>query len=143
LRSAEIVLLEIPYPVRISLDAVVLNPIELNVRIGDVLSARDPELKAVYKAWYYQGLMGCNEAVRIETGRRLADAVHDEVPHPDIARYVLLSARPHHLDATELAERVAIIQDRIKQPLAIVTHTRAYMPDGRPLAWPPELPEQT
>lgn len=143
LRRTEVVLLEITSPVRVALGPVVLNHIELNVQIGDVLSTSKPELRPTYRAWYYQGLMGGNEAVRTETGNLLAAAVTEGMPQAEQMRTVLREARPYHRSVAEIEQGVQTVRALMDRPLGIVTHTRAYMPDGRPVPWPADFLEQT
>jgi hypothetical protein len=143
LGMAEVALVEISFSSGIQMDSCFLSHMEVIEKIVQPLSAISDELKVAANAWFNQGLIGGNEEVRVGAGKRLAAAVTTDGRDADVSRAVLLQARSHQRDMSGFVAGIATIRDALDCPLGIVTHTRTYMPDGRPVPWPSNLVEQT
>ena len=141
--SADVVLIEINSPVSIQYGRYSLcRAIVIEGLLGP-LSKINRELWQATGTWYNQGLMADNSEVRAETAQRLARAVADDLPDADLARAVLVDARPRRRDLASLVEGLAELRDFFNIPLGVVTYTHQYMPDGRPMPWPSDFVEQT
>ena len=140
--TADAILVEINSPVAIRYSRYALCRSQLITLVLSHLKGSD-ELARASNAWYHQGLMGENCDVREDMAQRLARAVSDSMPDPDLARAVLVDSRPYRRDVAGLVEGLAELRAAFKAPLGVVTYTHQYMPDGRPLPWPADFIEQT
>lgn len=140
--AAEAVLIEINSPVAIRYGRFALCRSQLIVHLLNRFKST-PELAKASNAWYNQGLMAENAAVREETAQRMIQAMSADTPDFDLASAVLVDSRPHRRDLGGLVEGLAELRDAFKAPLGVVTYTHQYMPDGRPLPWPADFVEQT
>ena len=142
LETADAVLIEINSPVAIRYSRYALCRSQL-ISCNLSYFKRTPDLARTSNAWYHQGLMAENAKVREETAQMLARAIPEDMPDPDLARAVLVDARPHRRDLDGLVEGLAELRDAFRGPLGVVTYTHQYMPDGRPLPWPTDFVDQT
>ncbi len=141
--APDLVLVEVNSPVRICYDFYSLCRAEINSRYLVSLARKSDELHRIGNEWYFHGLMNGNHSVRVAAAEKLVKAIaeDDEFPDAELARSVLLAAVPHQRDFSEIVEGLAALRDLVNGPLALVTYTHQYMPDGRPLPWPPDFVE--
>ena len=140
---SDVTLLEINSPVAMIYRSIALGRAEVIERILNPLAARSEELHEIGNDWYYRGQMNANEAVIVETAKRLVPEIGDDFPEAALARSILLETRPRVRDLDGLVEGMKTLRDLAKSPLGIVTYTNHYLPDGRPLPWPPDFVDQT
>ena len=139
--APDLALVEVNSPVRICYDSCSLNRSVINSRYLDPLARKSAELDRIRIEWYHHGLMNGNHSARVAAAEKLVKAIaeDEEFPDAELARSVLLDAFPHQRDFSEIVEGLAALRDLVNGPLALVTYTHQYMPDGRPLPWPPDF----
>ena len=141
--SADVVLIEVNSPVAIRYSQFALCR---SVIIGSVLAPLrqiSTDMARMTNAWYNQAMMAENSEVREKIAQVLARAVTDDMPDADLARAVLVDARPYRRGLAALVEGLAELRDAFRAPLGVMTYTHQYMPDGRPLPWPADFVDQT
>lgn len=139
--TPDLVLVEINSPVRIGYGPYSLCRAALNEHLLIPLGQRSDEANRAGSQWYNQGLMESNEEIRAMTAEKLIAAASEDAgfPQAELARSVFAETAPHRRDLDEIVEGLAELRDLLGAPLAIVTYTHQYMPDGRPLPWPPDF----
>jgi hypothetical protein len=56
-----------------------------------------------------------------------------------LLRAIVREATPRHIGGDVLVQGVRRIEALRGRPAGVLTHTQYYMPDGRPISWPPTL----
>jgi len=141
--KSDVALVEINSPTRISYGSYALSRADISDQILSPLADMSEELHLIGNDWYYRGIGNCNEELRAATAEKLAAAIPDDFPNAELARSILLESRFHRREVKELIEGLATVRDIVGAPLGVLTYTYTYMPDGRPMPWPPNLVEQT
>ena len=57
----------------------------------------------------------------------------------DLLRAIVREATPRRISNEDFLAGLARIRDLLGRKLGVITHTQRYMPDGRPISWPPNL----
>jgi hypothetical protein len=141
--APDLVLVEINSPVRIAYGPYSLCRATLNENLLNRLGKKSEEIYLAASRWYAFGLMEDNGEMRAETSEILLDALANEpdFPNAELARSILTETVPHRRDFEEIVAGLATLRALIDAPLAMVTYTHQYMPDGRPLPWPADFVE--
>ena len=143
LSTADIVVLEINSPVRIVYRDLCLVRSEIMGRIFEPLRAIQPDIVGAINAWYYRGLLSCEEPVRKSASEALVSSVPDHWEDAELLRSSLSETRGSIRNAQELEQGIGALLGLVEGvPLGVMTYTHQYTPDGRPLPWPPEFVEQ-
>jgi hypothetical protein len=138
--SPQLILVEINSPVRVCYGRHCLNRAAVQNHILAPLAKKAPGLPA---DWYYRGLMNGNRQFQLDCAEKLIAVVKeiDDLPNPELSRSVLREAVPLRRDLDEIIVCLEQLATLLPAPMAIVTYTHEYMPDGRPLPWPPDFVE--
>ena len=134
LRNVDVVLVEPNTPVEIVYDSFALqrNAI-INSILVPIRSANPgPEVAKMTAHWLVRGMMREDDSAR-RLGVDLAKLVPDSMPLADIARDVLVHARG---DRRDVMTGLRHLRSILERPMAVLTYTPHYMPDGRPVSWP-------
>ncbi|MGE5269594.1 MAG: hypothetical protein ACM3JG_07980, partial [Thiohalocapsa sp.] len=139
--TPDLVLIEVNSPVRIAYGQYSLNRAEVNHRYLVPLADQSEELHLISNEWYLQGLMAGNATARVTAAEQLVKVIsqQQQIPDWELACDVLRRAVPQQRDLDEIVEGLARLREVVNGPLAMVTYTHQYMPDGRPLPWPPDF----
>lgn len=134
--AMDVVLVEPSTPIDIVYDGYALNRVALRQCIADPILAAHPgpDTAKTVSRWLHKGLLGGDEATQAELGERLVKLAPRSLPAVDTFCDVLLSAKSRKHDASEGLRTIRAMIDR---PLGVLTYTFRYMPDGRPVSWPP------
>jgi hypothetical protein len=140
LSTADVVVLEVNSPVRIVYRDLCLVRSEIMGRIFEPLRAVQPDIVEAINTWYYGGLLNCEESARRSASEALASSVPSHWENAELLRSILLEARGVARNAQELEHGIAVLLGLIEGvPVGVMTYTHQYMPDGRPLPWPPDF----
>jgi hypothetical protein len=142
LDTADVVILEVNSPVRIEYRGYSLSRAEIIDRIFAPIRDISQEIYRAIDVWYTQGLMGADKTLREAGAKVLIPALPDNMVDVEMARSILSEATSHIRTVDELAEGISALRELIQAPLGMMTYTHQYLPDGRPLPWPPEFVEQ-
>jgi hypothetical protein len=143
LSTADVVILEVNSPVRIVYRDLCLVRSEIMGRIFEPLRALLPDIVGAINAWYYRGLLSCEEAVRKSASEALASSVPGDWENAELLRSILLETRGFIRNAQELEQGISALLGLLEWvPVGVMTYTHQYTPDGRPLPWPPDFVEQ-
>lgn len=140
---AEVAVFENNSPFQIEYDGLALNRRAMEDRLLTPVRGLSAELNRCGVAWLNQGLYGCQETLRAETGATLAAAVTDDLPDAALARDVLRHARCVRSDLETQVAQIGALRDLLRVPLTLMTYVRFWTPDGRPMPWPMDFLKQT
>ena len=87
--------------------------------------------------------MAGDDEVKRATALALIPSLEGIVEYPDVAAEILLGLRAIRQDYSAFLGSLSEFRREIDVPLAMVTSVYQYLPDGRPLAWPPNHLEMT
>jgi hypothetical protein len=134
--AMDVVLLEPSTPIDIMYGGYALNRVALRQRVTDPIQAANPgpDVAKIASRWLHKGLLGGDEAAQIQLAGELMKLMPKTLPGFDTLCDVLVSARSRRHEA---AEGLQVLCSMIDRPLGVVTYTFRYMPDGRPVSWPP------
>src|SRR6185437_5026788 len=107
------------------------------------LDAFGSEKRRETNDWLLHGVLGCNEDRRREAANRLLQLLPPDIEDREIVRELLVETRGRRQDFEEYVTSIAEIRDMVPSPMALVAYIHQYLPDGRPLPWPPEHLEYT
>lgn len=141
--APDLVLIEVNSPVRIAYGPYSLNRAAMNGRYLVPLADQSRELHLLGNEWYFQGLMAGNTTALRTAAAQLVEVISQQKQLPDweTACDVVREAIPHQRGLAEIVEGLARLRELVNGPVAMVTYTHQYMPDGRPLPWPPDFVE--
>jgi len=97
------------------------------------------EVAHMLNEWWVKGLIGRDETVRSTLAAKLAPLVPAEWPNADLIRDVLTNA---HGVLGDVMVGVTDLVPLVDKPVGLVTCSFQYMPNGRPMHWPPNLREE-
>ena len=89
--------------------------------------------------WYWNGFLKTDEEARKALAAKLLEFMPREGAQAEMDRILVREAHAVKLDAATMQRRLKECQESFSAPIAVVTHNLRYMPDGRPLIWPPEF----
>jgi len=88
---------------------------------------------------YRGNLQKLNDDIRAEAAEELLKVIPESTEALRLARLFIKGTRSRQVGAQDIYESLATIRRDIKAPLGIVLHNFHYMPDGRPVVWPPDF----
>jgi len=142
LPQGDVAIIEVNSPIRIAYRDYSLGRTDLMDRIFAPLRDRGPEVGRAIDAWYYKGLMSTDDSARKAASEILLGAVADDMQDAELVRSILAEAYGYARDGRELTAGIATLREMLGLPLGMMTYTHQYLPDGRPMPWPPEFVEQ-
>ena len=141
IHDSDIVLVEMSTPIEYLFDSHLLN-INLFEEVMLQELASLAAHKKLISSWRSSLLKG-REDVRAETAAQLYQLVpHATEQQENLARFIR-DTRTRILDANEMTNALGELRDRLGKPMGLVLHNFQFMPDGRPVSWPPEFKAQS
>lgn len=137
--AADVVLCEICNPVEIFFNGWQLNICSVLGEICGDAAKQDAETGAVARQWYYRGLMQGDDAIRADAAEKYLSLYIERDERSSWRREIVKCARARHVDDDALEAEFRNLNAAIGKPTGIVTHIIRYMPDGRPISWPPDF----
>lgn len=143
IETADVNLLEPNSPYCTYFGSHALNRATLQRDFLNALAKVGPDAHRATSVWLHQGLLGCNEQRKREAAEFLVPLLDDRIEDVDLVRELLLGMYGRKQDYDEFVSSIAEIRDMVPSPMALVAYIHQYLPDGRPLPWPPEHLEYT
>jgi len=141
--DVDLVLLEPNSPIGTFFDAYALNRSTLLTGFINALAQLGSETSKATSAWFQRGLLGCNDESLREAAQALLPLIDDRFDDPATIRDLLLGARGRPQDLKAYVDSIAELRDMVGRPIGLVAYIHQYLPDGRPLPWPPDHLENT
>jgi len=136
--GADVCLIEPNGVVDIDFRGLKLNRAQVQALLARLKQISRPAAKAASR-WYAQGLLACNDALQKEIATELIAAMPDDFTDRAFIEAVLTEAEGMLRD---VADDLAQLRRRIPIPIGLIAYAYQYLPDGRPVFWPPDLQEQ-
>jgi hypothetical protein len=141
LQDLDVILVEACSDVEIVFREVVVNRLRLVDSIVQPLEALakatgDKALGTAARQWYYDGLIKASPR-RSEYASHLLRHMPRDSEQDELLRAIVREAAPRRISMETLLEGLERIEGLLGKPAGVLTHTQNYMPDGRPLSWPP------
>ncbi len=137
--AADVVLCEICNPVEILFDGWQLNICSVLGGICADAAKQDAETGDAARQWYYRGLMQGDDAIRADAAEKYLALYPERDEQSAGRREIVKYARVRRVDDDALEAEFRNLNAAIGKPTGIVTHIIRYMPDGRPISWPPDF----
>lgn len=135
--EADIVIVEMSTPIEYMFEGFLLNINLFEEVMVQELAGLEAHKKLITK-WRSSLLKG-KEDVRSETSEELYKLVPHETEHQENLARFIRDTRTRLLGADEMTMAIAELRDRLGKPLGLILHNFQFMPDGRPVSWPPEF----
>ncbi len=134
-RNFDVVLLEPSTPIDIMYGEFALNWTAIFKDIIMPIRAAHPgpEVAKMTNHWLNVGLLGGDEAKRVQLAGQLNDLLPKDSPSAEVFSDVVLTARARQHD---VAMGLRALHGMIDRPTGVLTFTFRFMPDGRPVSWP-------
>jgi hypothetical protein len=142
LDSAEGLILEVCNTDEIRFDSFYVNRNRLEQQLLYPLQEMGDPVRSIVNDWFYNGMFGHKEEVRAAAVEKLLPLIPSGDPEADMRREVLRTARPHRQDEQSLKSDIAELCALISPNAFVLGHILRYMPDGRPIYWPPAFMRQ-
>ena len=137
----DLALVEYSTPFEITYDGFVLNQNRLKELVSERLDSEDKVVKKQLSRWM-GGLQKDQEEMRAENAAHLLAVLPDESDDDKAVRELVNNAGSHMIGPVEMRQSLEFLQTELNAPIGVVAHNFQYMPDGRPVVWPPEFNEQ-
>jgi hypothetical protein len=99
--------------------------------------------RRIARRWYQHGLIQRDETVRIEAGAQLLDWLPRINVDQAVGREILMHARGSIQSADQVAAAIRQIIDILGvKHVCVITSPNLYMPDGRPVVFPVDFPNE-
>ena len=134
-----LLLCEICNPVEILFDGWQLNICSVLGGICADAAKQDAETGDAARQWYYRGLMQGDDAIRADAAEKYLALYPERDEQSAGRREIVKYARVRRVDDDALEAEFRNLNAAIGKPTGIVTHIIRYMPDGRPISWPPDF----
>ena len=118
---------------RTLVDTLIVTP--LKAVGGDVADAAT--------VWFNNGLLAGDIPIQLEAAQTLLPELEGRVKDHELIRRVLLEARSVAPSFDAFCTAIAELRNTLCRPFGLVTFTFEYLPNGRPICWPPDLIEKT
>ena len=141
--ETDFAILEICHPYSIEFGGVSINRTLLWQHLVEPLrSLENEELWIAAQRWYFNGIMELRYDLVAEHALTMLEHMPAATPTNNLHRLIVSGITIRKMSLGEMEAHIEEIRRLIAAPLAIALHTRRYMPDGRPLSWPPDLARQ-
>ena len=139
--EADIVIAEMSTPVEYVFEGFLLNINLFEEVMLQELAGLEEHKKLVSK-WRSSLLKG-KEEVRAETSAELYKLVPQDTEHQqNLARFIR-DTRTRILGADEMTKAIGELRESLGKPMGLILHNFQFMPDGRPVSWPPDFKDQS
>jgi hypothetical protein len=118
---------------RLRLVDAVIQPFDAIARAGG-----DKSMVNIARRWYFDGLIKASPK-RAEYAEQLLAYMPREGESNELLRAIIREATPRRIAMDTFVDGVNRIRSLLGKPVGVLTHTQYYMPDGRPISWPPTL----
>jgi hypothetical protein len=88
--------------------------------------------------WFYDGLIKSNSE-RANFADKLLEYMPLENEGDQLLHDIVLESYPRKVDTETIFHQISSLGKIFDRPYVLVSYTQRYMPDGRPLSWPPHL----
>lgn len=137
LKNLDAVLVEECSDVEIVFRGTVLNRLRLEeATVTALRKGGDRELKLAARNWYWDGLLKVSPKREEFAAKILARMPHQGEAN-ELLRAIIRETEPRRIGRDVFTNSVKRIGSVLGKPVGVMTHTHYYMPDGRPLSWPP------
>lgn len=137
--EVDVILVEPNVPIDIKFREFHLNRASVIGTFIDPLKKLVPAVAKPANVWFNKGLMAVNDEVRAGAARQIIDLIPDDFADAALAREVFAEA---HSSRHEVADGLRRLREMTSLPIGVVTYIYQYLPDGRPVSWPPEFRQQ-
>lgn len=93
--------------------------------------------------WFNNGLLAGEEEIQVEAAQSLLPELEGRVENPNLISKVLVHARSVTPSFEEFVSAATNLKNTLDKPFGIVTFTFQYLPNGRPITWPPDFAQTT
>lgn len=144
LRDLNVVLVEQCSDVEMVFRGTVLNRLRLADELVSPAAAAmqanpsDKRWWIAARGWYYDGLIK-NSPKREEFAAQILELMPHRGEQDELLRAILRETTPRQISSEDFLAGIARIREMLGAKLGVITHTQRYMPDGRPISWPPNL----
>ena len=135
--DVELALVEVSSPVELTYRGYNLHLFGLNQKLVKPLLSTTPEQKNLADIWT-KSLRGIDEEGRAKNARALIETLPANMPEAALVRSIIEETRAARTDP---AAGLAAVRSKLSCPIALVIRHFRYMPDGRPVSWPPDFVE--
>jgi hypothetical protein len=136
--SADLVFVEICHLFEYTFESCYLNFVLIPVRIREAMGETGEEGRRAVSLWYNNGFLKGDDTARKRLETTLLPFIGGDSEKAHVARAVVREARAIRLDKQALRKRLEEFREALGKPIAVATHILRFMPDGRPIIWPPE-----
>lgn len=143
LDDADIALIDCNTPVAMCVDGIFINRSAITREIYQPLAAANPELGKAYDIWWHKGIFGGDEELKRSAAMALIPSLQGVVKNHEVAATILLEMRAVRQSQDELNRSLDELRGELAMPFGMVTSIYRYLPDGRPIGWPPRHLEMT
>lgn len=104
----------------------------------DPVRALSPEAAHLVADWFRNGLLGGRDDVRRDSAAALLRIMPRGDADTAIQRDIIRHAHCTRLDDGAIRDSLSALRATLGAPLCVLSHALRYLPDGRPLYWPPD-----
>lgn len=138
-KGADVCLIEPNGNIEIVLGEYSLNRAAIMRHITNPIKLVDREAAKLTNVWFNKGLLICNEDTRKEVASKLLPLVPPDHENAEMMRLVLSEARGVRRDMMRDMRQAV---EQISLPIGMMAYSFQFMPDGRPVFWPPEFQQE-
>jgi hypothetical protein len=142
LAAADGMMIEVCNQDEILFDSIYLNRNLLQSEIVEPTQKLGEPLLSLVNEWFYNGVLKFNDEHRLHAAEKLIAMMPTGTPEADMHREVVRHARGCRQSAQDLKKDIETLREMVCRKAWILSHVLRYMPDGRPLYWPPDLMRQ-
>jgi hypothetical protein len=136
LSGADVALIEMSTPVEFRCNGFFLNHNRLRGFLTDKFKPFGaPALKAA--ALWQAALQKRNEDLRAKRAAEVLGFMESDGIEDDLLREIIVATRAQLVQEEEIYQCLKSIREILARPAGIVLYNFRYMPDGRPVEWPP------
>lgn len=138
LGAVDVAIVEPASPVEITFRGVHTNRSRLLDELRPIQSQNRAAMR-IFNKWIRLGLLEMNEGMRTAMAGQLVQLIPADDDKADYRRALILETRAARSD---IAGGFRKLRDLLHCPIGAVVYTFRYMPDGRPVGWPPGFREE-
>lgn len=137
--DVDVVLLEPASTVEMEFRGFIVNRFGIMERVRRHVDETDKPAKMALAAWMRYGLVGLDEAARVKAAKKLVPFILGNSEKSELARAVVRETRSYPSDIPGGFRRM---RELFCCPIGVAHYVFRYMPDGRPVIYPPGLRER-
>ena len=143
LRNADVVFIEMSTPIEFIFDDFVLNQNRFKDTVLLPLQRYGDPVRRLAARWVNEGLQKQNTDVRVASASALLELIPDDSEQNGFIRQTISRTHARHVKEAEIYQGLKYVAETLDKPTAVILHNYSYMPDGRPLSWPPSFKEHS